>query len=194
MSSLALDVFRRLVSQVEEVEASAKRAEKSGYGTAAPVLRRAGYVLAVAAIDTFFHEQAVRLLLQAAQATPGGASRVANYCQSVSATDVSGALAESHIRLRLSYRTLVGPRAIESMLVATGRDAAAVWHSVAFAVGSRPDRVQLQLQLFYDRRNQVAHEGDWDFVQLDFRPMDQTHLADCVRFATELAEAMDAAL
>ena len=75
-----------------------------------------------------------------------------------------------------------------------GLDPAAVWRECAFALGTRPDRLRLQLDLFYDRRNQIAHEGDWDIVQLDFRQMDKVHLFDCVRYAAQLAEAMDAVL
>jgi hypothetical protein len=69
-----------------------------------------------------------------------------------------------------------------------------VWRDTAFALGTRPDRLRLQLDLLYDRRNQIAHEGDWDLVQLDFRNMEKAHLDDCTRYASSLARAMDALL
>lgn len=194
MASFALDVFRRLLSQVDEVEASAVRAEGEGLSSVAPILRRAGYVLAVAALDTFFHEHAVVVLVASGHVELSDAARVASYLKNVSAATVNGPSAESHVRLQLSYKTLVGPKAITAMMDAAGLDSGTVWHDVSFAMGSRPDRVQMQLQILYDRRNQIAHEGDWDFVQLDFRVMEQVHLADCVRFLVSLAEAMDAAL
>src|ERR1022692_3880295 len=114
MSSLALDIFNRLISQVDEVEAAAARAEADGFAATAPILRRSGFVLAVASIDTYFHEQPARLLAAAALRSPAEASTVANYAQSVSAADVSGPTGESHIRLRLSYKTLVSPRSIDT--------------------------------------------------------------------------------
>lgn len=194
MASFAHDVFRRLLSQVDEVEASAVRAEGQGFSSVAPILRRAGYVLAVAALDTFFHEHAVVVLVASGRVDLSDAARVANYLRNVSAALVNGPSAESHVRLQLSYKTLVGPKTITAMMDAAGLDSGSVWHDVSFAMGSRPDRVQMQLQLLYDRRNQIAHEGDWDFVQLDFRVMEQVHLADCARFLVSLAEAMDAAL
>ena len=194
MASLALDVFRRLLAQVDEIEAVAGRAESEGYALAAPVLRRSAYVLAVAAIDTYFHELAVRLLAPAGKANLTDAARVADYLQRVSAATVNGPSSESHVRLQLSYKTLVGPKSVTSMLTAAGRKGDVVWHDVSYAMGSRPDRVQMQLQLFYDRRNQIAHEGDWDFIQLDFRKMEQAHLADVVRFAVSLTQAMDAVI
>lgn len=130
-------------------------------------------------------------LVAGAKAGQTDAARVANYVQKVSAATVSDLSAESHIRLQLTYKTLVGPKSITAMLTAAGRVDYKVWHDVSYSMGSRPDRVQMQLQLFYDRRNQIAHEGDWDFIQLDFRQVKQAHLADVVGFAVSLAEAMD---
>jgi hypothetical protein len=191
MSSLALDIFNRLIQQVAAVEDAAARAEVDGYPATAPILRRSGYVLAVASIDVYFHEQAARLLTTAAQRSTAEAANVANYAQSVSAVDVSGAAGESHIRMRLSYKTLVSPKGIDSALSAAGIDPSIVWRDTSFAMNTRPDRLRLQLDLLYDRRNQIAHEGDWDLVQLDFRSMEKAHLADCTRYASELIHSMD---
>jgi hypothetical protein len=191
MSSLALDIFNRLISQVDEVEAAAARAETGGFAATAPILRRSGFVLAVASIDTYFHEQAAKLLAAAARRSAAEAVIVANYAQNVSATDVSGAAGESHIRMRLSYKTLVSPRSIDAAMTAAGIDMSIVWRDTAFALGTRPDRLRLQLDLFYDRRNQIAHEGDWDLVQLDFRNMERAHLTDCTRYASTLTRSMD---
>lgn len=191
MSSLALDIFNRLIAQVDEVEAAAARAETGGFATTAPILRRSGFVLAVASIDTYFHEQAARLLTAAALRSTAEAAIVSNYAQSVSATDVSGPAGESYIRMRLSYKTLVSPRSIDAAMTAAGIDMSRIWLDTAFALGTRPDRLQLQLDLLYDRRNQIAHEGDWDLVQLDFRNMEKAHLADCTRYASTLTRSMD---
>ena len=191
MSSLALDIFSRLISQVDEIEAAAARAETDGFAATAPVLRRSGFVLAVASIDTYFHEQATRLLTAAALRSATEATVVANYAQNVSGSDVSGTAGESHIRMRLSYKTLVSPKSIDAAMTAAGIDPSIVWRDTAFALGTRPDRLRLQLDLLYDRRNQIAHEGDWDLVQLDFRNMEKAHLDDCTRYASMLTGAMD---
>jgi hypothetical protein len=191
MSSFALDVFRRLQEQVAEIEVVAARAEAEGYGDAAPILRRSAFVLAVAGIDTYFHEQAARLLYASAIVSTPHASRVATYIGRLTAADAASATGESHIRMGLSYKTLVAPSGIDSAMTAWGVDPATVWRDAAFALRTRPERLRLQLQLLYDRRNQIAHEGDWDLVQLDFRVMERAHLADCVRHLTELAENMD---
>jgi hypothetical protein len=191
MASLALDIFRTLQEQVAEIETVASRAESEGYGDVAPILRRSAFVLAVAGIDTYFHEQAARLLTGSAKASPADAARVATYVGRISAADASGPHGESHIRLALSYKTLVAPKGIESVITAWGGDPAIAWRDAAFALGTRPDRLQLQLNVIYDRRNQIAHEGDWDVVQLAFRPMEKAHLSDCVRHLTEIVTNMD---
>lgn len=194
MSSLALDVFHRLKEQVDEIERTAARCEIDGFSSAAPILRRSAYVLAVASLDTYFHEQAARLLYASALSSASSATRVAGYVGRVSAADVSGNTGESYIRLGLSYKTLVAPTAIDGLLIAVGLDPVSTWRDVSFILNNRPDRLKLQLQLHYDRRNQVAHEGDWDLVQLDFRIMRSAHLEDCLHFATQLVESMDEVL
>jgi hypothetical protein len=194
MSSLALDTFSRLIQQVEEIEAIASLVESQGNQESPPILRRSAFVLGIAAIDTFFHEQGIRLLYAAAQSSQQDASRVSVYVGAANPGDVAGVAGESHIRMGLSYKTLASPKAIDGLLDTAGLPSADIWRDVSFARGTRPDRLRLHVQLLYDRRNQVAHEGDWDFVQLDFRRMERTHLADCVRIVTELAETMDTVL
>src|SRR5260370_42243101 len=98
MSSLALDIFNRLISQVDEIEAAAARAETDGFAGTAPVLRRSGFVLAGASIDTYFHEQATRLLTAAALRSAAEATVVANYAQNVSGSHVSGMGRDSQVR------------------------------------------------------------------------------------------------
>jgi hypothetical protein len=190
VSTLALDIFRRLVEQVDEIEAVASAATAD----VAPILRRSAFVLGVASIDTYFHERATGLLFASARSSPIDASRVASYLARVTAAEVSGPSGEGYIRVALSYKTLVHPDAIGAVIAAWGGDPAASWRDTAFALGTRPDRLQLQLRVIYDRRNQIAHEGDWDTVQLDFRIMHQAHLNDCVVFVTDLAEKMDLVL
>ncbi|MGG7451498.1 hypothetical protein ACQ3HE_11415 [Plantibacter auratus] len=192
-ASFALAVFERLIEQVDHVEAVAKEMDESNPPSAS-VLRRSALVLAVAAIDTYFHEQAaMRLRAAALQGAPHSA-RVSNFLKNVSAGDVSGAQGESHIRLRLSFMTLVAPSRIDAAITAWGGDPVVVWQNYCFAKGSRTDRERRQLELLYDRRNQIAHEGDWDSIQLDFRPMTQSHLDDCVVALRSLAAGIDAVL
>lgn len=193
-TSLARDMFDRLLEQVKVVESVAARLEADGDGASAPVLRRSGFVLTVAAVDSFFHERGIPLLAAHAKLGATEAASVANYVQSVSAQDASGAFGESHIRMRLSYKTLASPRAIDSLLGAIGLDADSIWLSIAFGLSTRPDRLKRLLELHYDRRNQIAHEADWDVGRLEFRPMERAHLADCMAFLCDIVEGFEVSL
>ena len=115
MSSLGLDIFRRLLEQVHEVESVAERADREGDADAAPILRRSAFVLAVAGIDTYFHEQTTRLLLLGAGRSVATCPRVPG--SSGRRSDLSGPASESFIRLGLSYKTLVSPKAIDGGVV-----------------------------------------------------------------------------
>jgi hypothetical protein len=194
MASLAFHIFERLMDQVTEVENVAARLEAEGDVAGPPILRRCAYVLAVAALDSYFHERGIELLTAHARNGAAQASSVANYIQSVSATEVSGQQGESHIRLRLSFKTLVAPKAVDSLLTASGEDAQVHWLNVAFTLNTRPDRLRRLIELIYDRRNQIAHEADWDVGQLDFRPMEPAHLADCVTGIRSAVAAFDAVI
>jgi hypothetical protein len=192
-ASFALAVFNRLIEQVDQIELVAKQMDETD-PPAARVLRRSALVLAVAAIDTYFHEQAATRLRHAALLGAPHDARVANFLRNVSAGEVSGAAGESYIRLRLSFMTLVAPSRVDAAITAWGGDPETVWREYCFARGSRTDRERRQLELLYDRRNQIAHEGDWDSVQLDFRTMTQSHLDDCVTALRGLATGIDAVL
>ncbi|WP_144083368.1 hypothetical protein [Microbacterium sp. TS-1] len=157
----------------------------------APILRRSAYVLAVAALDTYFHERSAEKLRAAALRGSPDDARVASYLGSVTAAEVGGPVGESFIRMRLTFKTLVAPRRIDEAVLAWGDDPGDVWRDFCFAVGSRPDRERRQLELLYDRRNQIAHEGDWDPVQLQFRRVHSSHLEDCIERVTSVAEGFD---
>lgn len=193
-ASLALNIFHRLLDQVAEIEKVASQLEAESQDDVASILRRSGYVLAVAALDSYFHERGIELLAAHARLGAVQAGDVAKYVRNVSGADVSGPQGENYIRLQLSFKTLASPSSIDSFLAAIGKDANAVWLSVAFALNNRQDRIRRLSELVYDRRNQIAHEADWDVTKLDFRPMGRANLSDCVDHIRALVEAFDSTL
>ena len=46
--------------------------------------------------------------------------------------------------------------------------------------GRKPARLRTLAQLQFDRRNQIAHEGDWDAIAVDFRACLDAHVNDCI--------------
>jgi hypothetical protein len=194
MTSPAFDIFQRLMGQVQQVREAAARDVLAGHTASGPVLLRSALVLTVAAFDTYIHEQGVRLLQAHSQIGTAEAKAVAAFLGGLSTGDVTGTSAEGLIRYRLSYKTLVSPDKVDQLLAAVGLKAEDVWLRAAIALGSRPDRLRLQTQLQYDRRNQIAHEGDWDFVALDFRSLEDAHVNDCVNGLAGLVGVLDSLL
>ncbi|MGY2084313.1 hypothetical protein [Blastococcus sp. SYSU DS0539] len=113
------------------------------------------------------------------------------YLGKLTPSQVAGPSAAQYIRYRLSYKTLVSPDKIDDLFVAIGQDADDLWLQAAMSMGSRPERLKTQTQLQVDRRNQIAHEGDWDSVVLDFRALENPHLDDCVNHLNGLVHSWD---
>jgi hypothetical protein len=194
MPSDALLLFERLCAQVEKVRAAAAQEGVRGDGETAAVMLRACIVMTVAALDAYMHERGVEMLVAHARTGAAEARAVAGFLGRLRATDVSGTSAAGLIRYRLSYQTLTGPNKIDKLLESAGHDCEDVWLKVAMAAGTRPDRMRRQTELQTDRRNQIAHEADWDPVALDFRHIDDAHVADCLAHVRAVAANMDAAL
>ncbi|ALG30421.1 hypothetical protein AOZ07_16495 [Glutamicibacter halophytocola] len=178
------------MAQTYELEAAASSAEVEGPPGIAPILRRSAFLLTVAALDSYFHERAISLLGECAKKGGEDAQRVASYVGK-SVSEVSSDLGSSYIRLQLSFKTLVAPKNIDKFLMALGHSAEDAWLAVAFNLSSRPDRLRRYLEIVYDRRNQIAHEADWDVARFDFRPMERAHLEDCLLAVTNLVEKFD---
>ncbi|HEU4976726.1 MAG TPA: hypothetical protein VFT50_16655 [Baekduia sp.] len=147
-------------------------------------------MLVIASLDTYMHERGVELLDAHAQKGNPEAAATASYL-GATAGRVVGPSAKATIRYKLSYKTLASPRSIDQLLTAVGLVATDVWEEMAIAAGSRPDRLRNQIGLHYDRRNQIAHEGDWDHVALDFRPLEDANVADCLAHVRALVNAFD---
>jgi hypothetical protein len=194
MPSQALAVFERLCEQVDELRAAAALLHEDGLPAVAASMWRACIVLTIAALDTYMHERGVELLCAYAQSGHANAATVSNYLQSMSAAEATGPNAPGLVRLRLSYKTLVAPPSVDALLKAAGYDDTAVWLSTAISAGSRPDRLRALTQVQYDRRNQIAHEGDWDHAAFDVRRVSDDHVADCVDHVRMLVTNMDSQL
>lgn len=191
--SAALLLFERLCTQVEAVRDAAAHEHANGNDETAAIMRRACIVLTVAALDAYMHERGVEMLANHARNGPNQAAVVATYLGKLRAADVTGPSAEGLIRYRLSYQTLTGPEKIDKLLENCGQDCEQVWLNVAMAAGTRPDRMRRQTELQTDRRNQIAHEADWDPAALDFRHIDDAHVADCLTHVKAVATNIDAA-
>lgn len=191
MNSAAFLVFDRLEQQILAIREAVAREVAAGNPHVAPALLRSCVVLAVAAFDTYMHEQGVRLLGARTAVGQVEATDVARYLGRVTLADITGVSAQGYIRYGLSYKTLTQPDKVDALLTAAGLSPQDVWLRSAMGLGSRPERLRLQTQLQCDRRNQIAHEGDWDHVSLDFRPLEEAHVNDCLSSIRGLVTQFD---
>jgi hypothetical protein len=191
--SSAYAVFERLCEQIEKMREVAAAQEAEGNLDVASLMRRACIVLTVAALDSYMHERGVELLVARAKEGAQASTQAAAYL-GLTASQVTSTEAEGYVRYRLSYKTLAAPSKVDDLLTATGRTPADIWLDVAIKAGSRPERIRRQTELQYDRRNQIAHEADWDPVGLEFRLVNDTHVGDCVDHVRSLVEQMDTRL
>jgi hypothetical protein len=182
------------MDQVAKVYEAAEREELAGHGHVGPVMRRSAYVLSVAAVDSYFHERGSELLRTHALKGAPEAGQVSTYVQGITATDAAGPIGDGLIRYRLSYKTLVAPTSVDKLLSVCGYDTDDLWLRAAIATGSRPDRMRRLTEIVYDRRNLIAHESDWDSIQLDFRPMHLGHVNECREHVIALVETFDTLL
>ncbi|WP_062530881.1 hypothetical protein [Demequina rhizosphaerae] len=191
--SVALAAFDRLIGQAEELERVASALDVDD-PVGAPIVRRSGFVLAVAALDSFFRAIGEERLRHAAACGGASVGAVASYLERVSSAELGTDARDSLIRYRLGFKTLVSPQSVDRLIKAWGGDPEEVWFAVALAEGSRPDRVRREIDLINDRRNQIAHEGDWDAAQFGFRRMTTIHLTDCTAALRAHANAFDEVL
>jgi len=193
MASAALGTFDRLHDEATKLKDTARREHAAGYPKHAASCLRSAIVLAVAAVDTYFHEQGVRLLLSHLNGPLSTAGAVQAFT-GLANTQLTGPSATGLVRWKLSYKTFQSPVKIDDLFRACGLDAEDIWLRSTVAYGSRPDRVRLSVQLQTDRRNQIAHEGDWDPVALQLRAITETHVDDCVGCLGPLVRHMDTIL
>ncbi|WP_414943776.1 HEPN domain-containing protein [Amycolatopsis sp. cmx-11-32] len=151
---------------------------------------RACIVLSVAALDTYMHEKASEIFLTSATASTSIMQSVSSFLNLTSAR-IAAPDAPSAVRYHLSFKTLATPNAIDRCMTAAGSAADEIWKKIAMDAGTRENRIRTSLELFVDRRNQIAHEGDWDPSLLDYRHISVTHALDCRRIVETVVQGVD---
>lgn len=191
IGSPAYRVFDRLLQQADALSQAAHENDSKTNSIESSIYRRCGYLLTAAALDTYFHERGIKLLANYANSSEASAQAVAKYLRRKSVSDVWGEGAEAKVRLSLSYKTLVSSTAISELSENAGMDVPSFWLFVAEKNMTQPKRLQMQLDLAYERRNQIAHEGDWDAAKLEFRTVTANHLQECRDIVFSVASSFE---
>jgi hypothetical protein len=187
MASAAYNLYGRLSKRIEELHALCKEA---GRGETQESIYRACLVLTVASLDAYVHEKAAELYSAALRGPTPPATKMSTYL-GVPAQNLQQASRLSLIRYRLSFKTLVFPDKIDEAIEASGVSAPTVWRSIGIDSGARESRLRNALQLQVDRRNQIAHEGDWDVIDFDFRHISSSHVYDCAKCISGVVEGLE---
>ncbi|MFC8031758.1 HEPN domain-containing protein [Streptomyces griseoincarnatus] len=182
-------LFSLLNSRVEDLEGVAILQSEAGSAESAESIFRACVLLAVSSLDAFVHEKSVEIYLDRITTSPPALPSIANYLR-VSTSDLQSATAASLIRYKLSFKTLVSPDKIDEAIEASGSQASTVWKDIGIATGARESRLRNALDLQVDRRNQIAHEGDWDPVDVALRHISVSHSQDCRRCIKAVVEGL----
>ncbi|MEV0961984.1 HEPN domain-containing protein [Streptomyces sp. NPDC049910] len=182
-------LFALLNSRVEDLEGVAILQSEAGSAESAESIFRACVLLAVSSLDAFVHEKSVEVYLDRIATTPAALPSIASYLR-VSTSDLQSATAASLIRYKLSFKTLVSPDKIDEAIDASGSQSSTVWKDIGIATGARESRLRNALDLQVDRRNQIAHEGDWDPVDVALRHISVSHSQDCRRCIKAVVEGL----
>lgn len=151
---------------------------------------RACIVLTVSALDTYVHEKAAEVYDTTLKGPTPPTAQMSAYL-GIPAKQLAQPATISLIRYRLSFKTLVTPTKIDDAIAAGGVSASAVWQAIGIGTGSRESRLRNSLQLQVDRRNQIAHEGDWDLIAFDFRHISPSHVQDCRKCIGGVVDGLD---
>ncbi|MFG3077877.1 HEPN domain-containing protein [Streptomyces sp. NPDC048225] len=182
-------LFSLLNSRVEDLESVAILQSKAGSSGSAESIFRACVLLAVSSLDAFVHEKSVEIYLNRIATSPPALPAIASYLR-VSTSELQSATAASLIRYKLSFKTLVSPDKIDEAIDASGSQSSTVWKDIGIATGARESRLRNALDLQVDRRNQIAHEGDWDPVDVALRHISVSHSQDCRRCIKAVVEGL----
>ncbi|MFF2939465.1 HEPN domain-containing protein [Streptomyces niveus] len=184
-------LFTLLDSRVEALEAVASSQSEAGSIQSAESIFRACVLLAVSSLDAFIHEKSVAIYLDRLAKSSAAIPKIASYIK-VSPSDLQSPTAAGLIRYKLSFKTLVSPEKIDEAIEASGSQSSTVWKDIGIATGARESRLRNALTLQVDRRNQIAHEGDWDPADVALRHISASHSQDCRKCIKSVVDGLGA--
>lgn len=172
VGSRAHEVFNQLIIQADELNSAAE--DGIVQGSLADSCRRAAFLFYIAGIDSFFGEIATEVATRKMRdgADQDYCSKLSNFL-GVSKEFLQGPQGEGYISYYMSFKTFLDPGKIDSMVEAVFSETKPqrMWRHAAVLCGQSDKVLQAELSLKYDRRNKIAHEGDWDRIQYVPRPI-----------------------
>lgn len=163
---------------------------------------RAEIVLAVSAFDSFIHD-VVRIGMTSSflgRRLPVSSSfnQFSISLQSLQNIELApnhidkAALFDNEVRKINSKDSFQSPKSIEYALSLINVDK--IWTKASNSMGVPAQDIKNQLALIVDRRNKIAHEADYDFVNGNKYPIDKSLANDVTSFIERLGFAIFAVL
>lgn len=157
---------------------------------------RSQFVLIVSAFDTYIHDIVRIGILQQYEGTRPTAKNLSKL--SISYADMVELDSQSSImKLPTLDRIIRNTNSTDSYQSSTSVEYALgligvnkIWSNCAVTMGCTAEDVKRKLNLIVRRRNQIAHESDYNPVTGDQFPIDKTQVENTILFIADLVNAI----
>lgn len=174
LGSRASEIYAALIQQGDSLLQGSATLASSGATTAADAARRGALLFYVASIDSYFHELGLELLMARLNSDDARHKEAARAYLGLNQEKLESGPTEQSVRMKLSFKTLVDPEKIDQLLTACALPSGAIWEFAGERVLKQAKILRAALQIQYERRNKIAHEGDWDHLRFGFRDIDDS--------------------
>ncbi|WP_167145843.1 hypothetical protein [Actinomyces sp. ZJ308] len=190
---MATTVAYALLEQADELKKTALLVNLSDDAKSACL--RASYLFCVASVDSYFGELAYDASTRVVNyGEIGDLRRLADFLGvkfDVLQDERGSERIDLKIRQEVDKMTLLKPDKIDRMILNIfgfdgSRQGDTVWHDIALLARSKYNSVRMQLDLIYERRNKIAHAGDWDMREFSFRPISEERVDESRRFVGDV--------
>lgn len=193
--SMSYDAFCRNLSIVDDSLSTYCYLHQQSPNMDVSVLLRSQMVIIVSAFDTYIHSRVIDYIVKC-YCTAGQNFEISIDIPLELAYEMQGLegyALEEKLRTALIQKlrkdSFQSPKSIEYALGMIGIKK--IWNRVGDELDSNGQNIKDQLSLIVKRRNQIAHESDWDSVNNSYLPISQDDVLGCLEFIRKLVKAID---
>lgn len=189
--------FDKAMDQIDNMKAIHSYLETSAKNLDASAILRAQLLLAVSAVDTYLHAAVSDVLHQKFFQGQGGLLEKSRIrldfgCQLFHAKSLQEQeeIFDIAIKEAQSQKAYQAPRLIEEAMSLLG--VKHLWSRIAKKENKKAKDIWDQMSVIIFRRNQIAHESDFDFVTMQLRPANAREFGEAVDFLRRFVDDVDA--
>jgi hypothetical protein len=160
---------------------------------------RAEIVMLVSAMDCYIHDIVRTSMVEIFKGLRPSNKFFDNYCISSKAlllilnstnADYRNGLFDNEIKEINSKDSFQNPSSIEYALKFL--EIKGIWSSLENYIGMKPEDIKQTMSLIIYRRNKIAHEADYNEVNLSKNPIDKKDVKSIYEFITKFCEGVNA--